>query len=136
MARPAACQGGKQGCVAYRLLIVDDNAMIRHLLRSYIEQDESWEICGEAENGKDAIGKVAELKPDLVILDLQMPVMNGLEAAREISAMAPNIVMVMFTMHCSPQLLEEARAAGVQDVISKADHLSERLLPALRQARG
>ena len=121
--------------MTHKLLIVDDSALVRKLLRSCIEEDASWEVCGEAENGKEAVRKVQELQPDVVILDLQMPVMNGLEAAREIHVMAPKTAMVMFTMHSSPQLLREARAAGIKDVISKTDMLADGLLPALRLAR-
>lgn len=121
--------------MTFRLLIVDDSAMVRKLLRRTIEQDHDFEICGEAENGAEAVDKVGKLNPDVVVLDLQMPVMNGLEAARRINTLSPQVGMVMFTMHCSPQLLKEAREAGVKDVISKADHLSETLMPALRMAR-
>jgi len=92
-------------------------------------------VCGEAQNGREAITKVEDLKPDVVILDLQMPMMNGLEAAREIHVRAPATVMLMFTMHNSPQLLQEAHQAGIKDVISKTDSLAEGLLPALKHAR-
>jgi hypothetical protein len=64
----------------HSILIVDDSALIRHSLRSCIEQNGNWEVCGEAENGKIGVGRVKELRPDVVILDLQMPVMDGLEA--------------------------------------------------------
>jgi|SRR5579862_9326873 two-component system, NarL family, response regulator NreC len=121
--------------VPHRVLIVDDNALLRSLLRTCIEKDSDWKVCGDAENGKEAVTKVEELNPDVVILDLQMPVMNGLEAARRIHAMFPQTAMLMFTIHDSPQLLDEARAAGIRDVISKTDQLTERLLPALKQAR-
>ena len=87
----------------HSILIVDDSALIRHSLRSCIEQDGNWEICGEAENGKIAVERVKELRPDVVILDLQMPVMDGLEAARQISRLAPNTAMLMSTMYnCQP----------------------------------
>jgi DNA-binding NarL/FixJ family response regulator len=121
--------------VAHKLLIVDDNALVRQLLRTCLEKDSDWDVCGEAQNGQEAVTKVKQLKPDVVILDLQMPVMDGLEAAREIHVVAPGTVMVMFTMHSSPQLLREAHAAGIKDVISKGDMLADGLLPALRQAR-
>jgi DNA-binding NarL/FixJ family response regulator len=121
--------------VPHRVLIVDDNSLLRSLLRTCIEKDPDWEVCGDAENGKEAVSKVSELNPDVVILDLQMPVMNGLEAARRIHAMSPQTAMLMFTIHSSPQLLEEARAAGIRDVISKTDQLTERLLPAMKRAR-
>ncbi len=119
----------------HRVLIVDDNALLRSLLRTCIEKDSEWKVCGDAENGREAVKKVEELNPDVVILDLQMPVMNGLEAARRIHAMSPRTAMLMFTIHDSPQLLQEARAAGIRDVISKTDQLTEKLLPALKQAR-
>lgn len=119
----------------YTILIVDDNASLRHLLRNCIEQDPEWTVCGEAENGKEAVKKVEELNPDIVLLDMQMPVMNGLEAARRIKAVAPNTAMLMFTMHSSPELLREARAAGIRDVVSKTDQLMDHLMPALRQVR-
>jgi DNA-binding NarL/FixJ family response regulator len=121
--------------VPHRVLIVDDNALLRSLLRTCIEKDSEWRVCGDAENGREAVKKVEELNPDVVILDLQMPVMNGLEAARRIHAMSPQTAMLMFTIHDSPQLLQEARAAGIRDVISKTDQLTEKLLPALKQAR-
>ena len=83
----------------FKILIVDDSSPIRHLLRFFIEHNSDWEVCGEAENGLIAVEKVAVLKPDAVILDLSMPVMNGPEAAREISRLQTNVQMVMFTMH-------------------------------------
>jgi DNA-binding NarL/FixJ family response regulator len=118
--------------LAYKVLIVDDNAVIRRLVRDCIEQDSNWQVCGEAENGKLAVEKVNELCPDIVILDLQMPVMNGLEAARQIKVVAPETAMVMFTMHSSEQLLRDARAVGVKAVLSKPEGLHENLLKTLR----
>lgn len=72
-----------------KILIVDDSPIIRRLLRFFIEHNTDWQVCGEAENGQIAVEKVAELKPHAVILDLSMPVMNGLDAAREITRIAP-----------------------------------------------
>jgi DNA-binding NarL/FixJ family response regulator len=113
------------------ILIVDDSAIIRHTLRACIEQKSGWKVCGEAENGKVAIQKVRELQPDLVILDFQMPVMNGLDAARQITTIAPETPMVMFTMHTCEQLLRDAKAAGIKDVFSKSDGVPEHLLASL-----
>jgi DNA-binding NarL/FixJ family response regulator len=120
--------------MAYKVLIVDDNPVIRRLVRDYIEQDLNWQVCGEAENGKVAVEKVDALRPDIVILDLQMPVMNGLEAARQITVKSPETAMVMFTMHSSEQLLKDAKAVGVQAVLSKPEGLHENLLDTLRTA--
>jgi DNA-binding NarL/FixJ family response regulator len=113
------------------ILIVDDNAIIRHRLRACIEQKSGWKVCGEAENGKVAVQKVRELQPDLVILDFQMPVMNGLDAARQITTIAPDTPMVMFTMHSCEELLRDAKAAGIKDVFSKSDGVPEHLLASL-----
>lgn len=120
--------------MSHSVLIVDDNNLVRRLLRSWLEQHSEWHICGEAENGRIAVERVEQLHPEIVILDLQMPVMNGLEAARQISRLAPNTAMIMFTVHNSTQLLTEARASGVKDVVSKCDLLGEHLLTALREA--
>jgi DNA-binding NarL/FixJ family response regulator len=117
----------------HTVLIVDDNKLIRSSLRSWIEGSADFQVCGEAENGLVAVQKVEEMHPDIVILDLQMPVMDGLEAARKISNIAPDTAMVMFTMHPSRELLKAAQAVGVRDVVSKTDQLSDHLLLALRQ---
>jgi DNA-binding NarL/FixJ family response regulator len=116
----------------HTILIVDDNAVVRHALRSCIEQTQEWQVCGEAENGKVAVEKVQELHPDVVILDLQMPVMDGLEAAGQINRLAPSTTMLMFT-HNSEQLLKIAPTAGIREVLSKSDRLAEHLLASLKR---
>ncbi len=115
-----------------RILLVDDTQAIRRSLRLHIEKETDWEICGEAENGRDAIERVKELEPDLVLLDLSMPVMNGLDAARRIKAIAPRTHIVMFTLHSYPQLVDEARKVGIANVVSKSDAAGPNLLRALR----
>lgn len=115
-----------------KILIVDDSSFIRLLLRRCIEANTAWNVCGEAENGQIAVEKVIKLHPDVVILDLQMPVMDGLEAARQITKVAPNAVLLMFTMHKSEQLVQAAKAAGIRDVVSKSDSVAEHLLASLR----
>jgi DNA-binding NarL/FixJ family response regulator len=118
----------------YSILVVDDSNLVRRMLRVWFEQHSEWVICGEAENGEIAVEKVEELRPDIVILDLQMPVMDGLEAAREITRRSPSTAIVMFTVHSSNQLLIEARANGVREVVSKADMVGGALLSALKRA--
>jgi two-component system chemotaxis response regulator CheY len=118
--------------MSLRILIVDDSSSIRSLLRFFIEHNTDWQVCGEAENGKVAVEKVAELKPQAVILDLSMPVMNGLEAAREIARLDSTVQRVMFTMHVSDELRKDAEAVGIKDVISKSGRLGDELLASLR----
>lgn len=117
------------------VLIVDDNVSIRRSLRWCIEQDSDMTVCGEAENGAVAVEKVRELRPDVVILDLQMPVMNGLEAARAIAELAPQTAMVMLTLHTHDQLATEAQAAGIREVLSKADAVPGLLMASLKRLR-
>ena len=87
------------------------------------------------ENGKIAVEKVQKLRPDVVVLDLQMPVMNGLEAAKVIKQSVPETAMVMVTMHNNIDLIKEAQAIGVQEVLSKSDRVAENLLATLRRMR-
>ncbi len=115
-----------------RVLIVDDSTTIRLCVRRCIEENTAWDVCGEAENGRVAVDKVTELNPDAVILDFQMPVMDGLEAARQITLIAPKTAMLMLTLHNSDQLLQAAKAAGIKEVLSKADSVADRLLAFLR----
>src|SRR5882724_9529906 len=100
--------------MTHRILIVDDNDIIRHSVRACIERNTDWEVCGEAENGRVAIEKVRQFHPDVVVLDWQMPVMDGLEAAREIRYIAPSTIMLMITLHDSVQLAKTAHAAGIK----------------------
>jgi DNA-binding NarL/FixJ family response regulator len=117
--------------VKLKILLVDDNSVIRHLLRAFLESNTDWSVCGEAENGRVGIDKVVELHPNVVILDFSMPVMNGLDAAREIARIAPTVVTFLFTMHNSEQLQMEAKTVGIREVVSKSDRFQEQLLASL-----
>jgi two-component system response regulator NreC len=99
--------------IAAKILLVDDTVAIRRSLRFCIEAETDWKICGEAENGKVAVEMVRELHPDVALLDLSMPIMNGLEAARQIGAMAPETHILMFTLNVYPVLVREAYNAGI-----------------------
>jgi DNA-binding NarL/FixJ family response regulator len=117
--------------MSHGILIVDDSALIRHSVRSCIERNTDWEVCGEAENGQIAIEQVRLLHPAVVILDWQMPVMDGLRAAKEITRIAPGTTLLMITLHDGAQLTEDALAAGVKEVLSKTDRVVEHLIASL-----
>jgi DNA-binding NarL/FixJ family response regulator len=106
--------------VTVRILIADDDVAIRRLLRRILEERSGWEICGEAENGQDAVDQAARLVPDVVILDLAMPEKNGLQAAREISKTSPFVSLLLLTVQeFSAELAREAWNAGFRAIISK-----------------
>ncbi len=117
--------------MSHKILIVDDSALIRHSVRACIERNTQWEVCGEAENGRLAIEKVIQLHPDVVILDWQMPVMNGIDAAREITRIDPSAIMLMITLHDSGGLTLDAHAVGISEVLSKTDGVADHLIASL-----
>lgn len=119
--------------MGYKILVVDDNPLVRRSLQACIEDQPDLHVCAEAENGKDGIDKVRELCPDAVILDLAMPGMNGLDAARHIGRIAPNLPIVLFTMFSSDQLLKEAQEIGIRGVVSKSDGGAEELIACIRK---
>lgn len=104
-----------------RILIVDDSPLVRQRLREMLQQHSAWEVCGEAANGLDALEKVQLMNPDLIVLDFLMPGMDGLQTAKEIGKLVPSIPILMFTMHLSRQLVEEARNAGIRGAVAKSD---------------
>jgi DNA-binding NarL/FixJ family response regulator len=104
-----------------RILIVDDNPAVRRYLRATLEQQSSWRVCGEAQSGIEALQKVFEVHPDLILLDQQMPDLNGVEVAKRISQAFPKIPMLMVTLHLSNQLAQAAREAGIRGACAKQD---------------
>jgi DNA-binding NarL/FixJ family response regulator len=104
-----------------RFLIVDDNDLVRQSLRTVLQANPEWEIAGEASNGQDALEIFKTSHPNLVILDFQMPGMNGMETARRILEIAPAMPIVLFTQHASAELEKHARVAGIRSVVSKTD---------------
>lgn len=102
-----------------RILIAEDNAQVRTALRVCLELNPTWQVCAEADNGRDAVRMAEASRPDVVLLDYAMPVMNGVEAARVISAMRSDCRLILFTMFASNQLKTLAKAAGISEIVSK-----------------
>jgi DNA-binding NarL/FixJ family response regulator len=109
--------------VTLRILIADDSDDTRTFLRSAM-LSRGWTVCGEAANGRQAVLLASQLKPDLVIMDLSMPMLTGLEATREIRRAMPGQPVILFTLHASPQLVTAAANVGVYKVVSKSDGLA------------
>jgi two-component system response regulator NreC len=108
-----------------RILVVDDHQVVRSGIRNLLDSQSRWEVCGEAENGREGVAKAIELKPDLIILDLSMPLMNGFEAAEEIRRLAPNTKIVIFSMHDSRQISEQALRSGADAYVVKSSLFGE-----------
>jgi DNA-binding NarL/FixJ family response regulator len=104
-----------------RILVADDNPAIRRCLRGLLDHHDDWLVCDEASNGKEAVERFQQAKPDLIVLDFQMPEMNGLDAARHIVDLSPKTPILMVTIHLSKQLSEEARKVGIQGACAKSD---------------
>lgn len=104
-----------------RILIADDHEMIRHGLRKVLEEHPDWAVCGEAVNGREAVGLAKRLRPDVVVLDFAMPELNGLEATRQILAALPRTKVLILTMYDSDELAREALAAGARGFVTKND---------------
>jgi DNA-binding NarL/FixJ family response regulator len=114
-----------------RILIVDDSHLIRRSVRSLLEQQPDWAVCGEAENGSDGIDKARNLHPDLIVMDLVMPVLNGIEATRLLKRLLPTTPIVMFTTFADPHIKGTALNAGVHAVIDKSE--SATLIGSIQQ---
>ena len=104
-----------------RVLVADDQPGIRKRVRLTLASRIGVEMCDEASNGEEAVEKAQQSNPDLIILDITMPVMNGLEAARKIRKFLPNTPIMILTMHKSKQLMEEAQKIGVRGYVVKAE---------------
>ena len=103
-----------------KILIVDDHEIVREGIRRLLTKRSDWDICGEATNGKQAIDTVKNLKPDVVVLDISMPGMSGLEAAPHILKLRVGCRILIFTMHDSAQLVSEIRDVGAQGYVQKS----------------
>jgi DNA-binding NarL/FixJ family response regulator len=104
-----------------RILIADDHDLMRRGVKTLLESHAGWEVCGEAKTGREAVEKAEELKPNIVILDISMPDLNGVEAARRIRKASASTEILILSMHYSDQLIREIVEAGVRGYIVKSD---------------
>jgi DNA-binding NarL/FixJ family response regulator len=104
-----------------RILIADDHEVARRGIRALLESHAGWEVCGEAKDGRESIELANQLNPDLVLLDIGMPNLNGLEAARQILAASPEMAILILTMHDSDQTVREVLRAGARGFLLKSD---------------
>ena len=106
-----------------RILIADDHEVVRRGLREMLDKHPGWEVCGEASNGREAVALTLKTVPHIVLLDLAMPVMNGLEATRAIKRKLPSTEVLIFTMHESDELIHDVLAAGARGYLLKTDFM-------------
>lgn len=104
-----------------RILIADDRESMRSAVKTVIRLHPGWEICGEADDGREAVAKAVELKPDLVLLDFRMPISNGIRAGSEICTLMPGTPVVMYTLHRTPELEVAAKLVGIRRVVPKEE---------------
>ena len=112
---------GKPAPRPVRILLADDHDLMRRGLRALLESHPGWEICGEAANGREAVSLTEELNPDIIILDITMPELNGVDAARRILKTSPNTEILLLSVHYSDQLIREILEAGIRGYIVKSD---------------
>ena len=114
-----------------RILIVDDHEVMRGGLRSLLGSLPEWEVCGEAVDGVEAVEKAKELKPDVVVLDINMPILNGLEAVRLIRKEVPQTQVVMLSRYEAAEMRAKALEAGAREYVPKSQNLARELLAAI-----
>ncbi len=125
------------GARVFRILIADDHDIARRGVRALLENHPGWQVCGEAKDGRETVEMVAATKPDLILLDIGMPNLNGLEATRQILATAPDSLILILTMHDTDQMVREVLRAGARGFLFKSDAGSDLVaaVEALQQRR-
>src|ERR1700686_4063547 len=104
-----------------RILVADDHAVVRHGMKTILSVHSGWTVCGEAKSGAEALALANQLRPDVVVMDLNMPGMNGIEALRAIKGRWPKVGIVVLTLHFSEQLVREIIKAGARGYVMKSD---------------
>jgi DNA-binding NarL/FixJ family response regulator len=120
--------------MSLRILVVDDHAVVRRGVRALLESHEDWEVCGEATTGREAVEQSRRLKPDVVVMDLSLPELNGLDATRQILKEAPETEVLVLTMHQSEELARDVLQAGARGYVLKSD-ADENLIAAVESLR-
>ena len=118
----------------FRVLVADDYESVREGVCAILRSRTDIEVCAQARNGEDAVEKTLQFKPDLIILDISMPGLGGVEAARQIRVLLPEVRILFFTMHNLPQLLAIAESVGAQGFVTK-DQMASTLLDAIDALR-
>ena len=120
--------------MSLRILVVDDHAVVRRGVRSLLESHDGWEVCGEATTGRDAVAQSLRLRPDIVVMDLSLPELNGLDATRQILKDSPRTEILVLTMHHSEELARDVLQAGARGYVLKSD-ADENLIAAVESLR-
>jgi DNA-binding NarL/FixJ family response regulator len=113
--------GGRENVHGLRILIADDHEVARKGIRSILESHPGWEVCAEAKDGREAVEYASQFKPDLLLIDIGMPNLNGLDAARQILAAMPEALILILTIHDSEHIVREVLAAGARGFLLKSD---------------
>lgn len=116
--------------MALRVLVVDDHESVRRGVCSILASRRDIELCGEAADGSEAIDRARSLKPDLIVMDISMPIMDGMSASREIRQILPSTAIIVLSMHDSSQLMDSARQLGLRGYVTKSE-AATRLLQAV-----
>ena len=116
-----------------KVLIVDDSALVRGAVRRLFETDDVFEVCGEAANGREAVDQTTLLRPELIVMDLAMPLLNGLDATRAIKRLKPGVPVILFSGFSNVMEEKEARSAGISALVPKSD--PSRLIDVAHQLR-
>src|SRR5580658_4597923 len=118
---PQNFSGDNRTIKSFRILVADDHDVVRCGIRTLLEGHPGWTVCGEARDGREAVAKVEELRPDLVVMDVAMPMLNGMDAARQILKARPGIPILILTLYESDELIRQVLEAGARGFILKSD---------------